>query len=301
MVTRVGARTAPAVHVRSRWLNEPALVLLGYGLLGLLMLTHLTWPRALLATALAVFGTGYSFTTVLFPLPAQLDGVSRAALSAGLSVALGGILAFLLANSVWAMTLPAFFTGMVIFNLVCYVVVLYRRRGFAAAELPRWPAVLEMGLTWWGQQPTYGRVTTIALLLAVAAGGGALYQAAQAPATAGDPPLTEFFLLDANRQIEQLPTTATAGQPLPLTFGIISHERTVAEYQVRVVIANQVISGSWPAPVAPGEEYDVQLDMQTPATLQGATEVRFLLYRDGQPYRELHLWLDIKPGTQPRG
>jgi uncharacterized membrane protein len=160
---------------------------------------------------------------------------------------------------------------------------------------------MQTGVAWWGHQPGYGRVMAVVLLLALAAGAGAFYQASLIPASAANPPLTEFFMLDGNRRLDQLPSAATAGQPLPLTFGIISHERAAAEYQVRIVVGNQVIGGSWPVSVAPGAEHDLQIDMQTPANLQGDTEVRFVLYRNGQPYRELHLWLNIKSGSQPRG
>jgi uncharacterized membrane protein len=293
MATEVNARGLPITRARSRWLSEPLLVLLLYGVLWLLIGRSATQAaRVLISAGLALFGSGYSFVAVLYPRPADLDGVSRAALAGALSLAMGGATGFLLSLFPGGLTLPSFMLAMVVFNVVCYFLALSRRWDLMYTEQPRWPSLLEPALNWWDSQSPGSRAVTGVLALFLVSGIGALYQAAVTPAA--DPPMTEFYLLDQNGHFDNLPREATPGQSLTVTYGIANREAAQSSDQVRVMIDGQVVGGSWPVQLSPGQVQQSQVQVAVPANAQGNTEIQFILYRDGQPYRALRLPITVK-------
>ncbi len=294
--TRVETRTRTAPSkVRTlsqvQWLNEPAFVLLGYVLLAAVTrIAPGSLPQAIVAALLAMFGPGFSLTTLLYPRPDALDGVERLALSALLSMAVGGIAGFILIQTSWGLTLITYAIAVGAFNILCYVGVLYRRRGWAALEMP---GVIDWsGFGRWFRNQSWGSLLIALALVALLAGGaGALYQASRSPGM--DPPMTEFFLLDSNGQIENVPETAAPGATVSLNYGIINREQDAGQYQVLALVGDQLIANSGAVPLEPGQQQVGRLQVAIPAQLSGQVRLDILLFRDGKRYRNLDLWIDV--------
>jgi len=125
----------PASKLASLWLNPVAFVLLGYAVLVILVFwINLPLLRAGLGIALMLFGSGYSLVAALFPQSSSLDELMRVALAGGLSLAIGGISGFILASSAWGLEPVSLLVFTILFNLVCYAVVVYRRWRVAKAQ-----------------------------------------------------------------------------------------------------------------------------------------------------------------------
>ena len=136
MVKEALQSSFPVIILDKRIINEPAIVLLGYIALAIVIsLTNRTPLQVGLAIVLAIFGNGFSTVTVLFPRPHDIDIVERAALSACLSLAIGGILGFSLARSLWGLRLWPFLIITGLYNIICYVLTWYRRRKFSDDEM----------------------------------------------------------------------------------------------------------------------------------------------------------------------
>lgn len=276
---------------RVQWLNEPALVLLGYVLLVVVSRAAPgSLPQAIVAALLALLGPGFSLTTVLYPRPDALDGVQRLALSALLSLAVGGIAGFILIQTSWGLTLITYMVSMGAFNVLCYLGVIYRRRGWAALEMPG-PIDWSAFGRWFRGQSWGSLIVALALVALLAGGAGALYQASRLPVS--DPPMTEFFLLDASGQVENLPETAAAGSTLSLNYGIINREQDAGQYQVLALAGDQLIGNSGAVRLEPGQQQVGRLQVAIPAQLTGQTRLDILLFRDGKRYRTLDLWIDV--------
>ena len=249
-------------------------------------------PRAILAAVLGLFGSGFSLVTVLYPRPGQLDAVERAALSVGLSLAVNGITGFLLAQSLWGLRLDAFLIATGAYST--WPAMPAWPIGGATCPMPSDRAghrVLGPVLSWWGRQPSTNRWLTGVLVFVLIAGLGAFYQAAEVPAV--DPPMTEFYLTDQSGQLEGLPEQAVAGVPLSVSYGVVNREYMAGTYQVKVMVGDQVIGGVEPFLLEAGEMKYARIGFTLPATADGNTEVRFILYLGDQPYRSLRLSLNV--------
>ncbi len=115
------------VKPATRWLNEAALVLLGYAVLVLLIFwVDLPPLRVGLAIVLMLFGSGYSLMALLFPRSSDLDGLMKAAIAGGLSLAVGGMIGFVLLNSIWGLRLGSTLVATILFNMACYIGIVYQ-------------------------------------------------------------------------------------------------------------------------------------------------------------------------------
>jgi len=287
--------------VNRDWLNAPLVVLAGYGLLGLTML----WAgagmfRGVLAAVLALFGPGYALMSVLFPRKDALDAVERTALAGGLSLAVGGVSGFLLTFSPWGLSLQSVLVVQVLFSLGCLVLVWARQWHRAgsqemgedsagAAWSGRWQQ-------WWGGQERALQWATVVLAALVLTGAVALGWCLMVPTA--DPPMTEFYILNSDGLAGDYPATIVPGQPLPVQFGVVNREAGASSYEVRAEMAGDLLDGAGPIVLRPGETWlgELRLALSGDAAVAGpeAGAVEFVLARDGQPYRSLHLWLAVE-------
>lgn len=332
--------TTRRTELMHRWLNPAAFVLFGYVVLTVLIFwIDLPLVRVPLAIALVLFGSGYSLVTVLFPGSSYLDWMEKLALAGGLSLAVGGIVGFALANLTWGLAIDSVLITAILFNTICYLVIVYQRRratDSAGSEVNDWLAAsfiwvpkakryrdavsgrwvartkvslaiehtLEAekakgftgGLKRWaaGQSPS-NLVITGALILIIALGVWTFDQAARGAAK--EPAMTEFYLLNENNLAEDFPVEVRPNQTFSIHYGIVNREGQTVSYHVEAVVAGETIGKSTPATLGTGETLQNALFLEWPdlgaAAMPGSEKVEFILYREAQPYRTLHLWLDV--------
>jgi uncharacterized membrane protein len=282
----------PVMLLDRRIINEPALVLLGYFTLAIvILLSDQTSLRVWLAVILAFLGTGGSTVAVLFSRAHDLDLVERVALSACLSMTLGGLFGFALARSPWGLNLWPFLIMTGLYNLVCYVLILYRQRNLDIGEkfiqLDCGKLIL-LGKT---DQGNLSRIVTGALILVLF---GGVWMFIQASRTAHlDPPMTEFYLLGSGGQTESYPKTGYPGGTLDVDYGIVNRENEAAAYQIKVFIQGEQVGESPSTRMDPNETQIKMIEFHLPKSISNLVKVEFVLYRGDVPYRFLHLWIDI--------
>lgn len=316
-----------AGHRPARVGKDFRLILLG-GLILLLLiaLAPALWflqpLRLLLGLAYVLVVPGYCLTAALFPRRDDLDGIERAGLSLGLSIAWIPVLALVLDRLPWGLRLWPIVLGEMASILLLMAVAAWRRArqpaGMAHAPEPNW----RLG-PWWRSLPTAEkhlyRFVAAALVLST------LALAAVFLLPAPDEFMTEFYMLGPEGLAENFPQEARAGEELGVTLGIANQEQDARTYRVEVWAVDPwaegrraLVAQAGPLDLARGESIQWPITWRMPwsgddqvvdvllysgpsaqpqFSLQSfVSELAQLLQDspDAPPYRSLRLWLNVK-------
>jgi uncharacterized membrane protein len=243
-----------------------------------------------LAVPLVLFGPGLSLLAVLFPQPNALDTVERLALGGALSLTIGGITGVVLAWSTWGLKENTLLVAMALFHLGCFLIVYRRRRGIIAEAAFRRPRSLRSRFDWLPTTPR-DRMVTLVLAILVISGGWRLVMSLLGPPTTL--PMTAFYLLGEQGMATNYITQGQTHTPFAVMYGIENLEAEAAQFQVRALVDGREVGRTQPVELEPGEIHDAQVVVRLWKEMTGMVKVDFVLYRAGQPYRTLYLWLDI--------
>lgn len=251
--------------------------------------------RTVLGLPFVLFFPGYTLISALFPSKGRLDGIERLALGFGLSLAIVPLLGLILNFSPWGITLMPILFSTLGFILVMTAIAVYRRQELVPEE--RFEinlAVLASRISpGWTQQGRLDRMLTVILIIAIAGTIGTVVYAVGTPRASEK--FTEFYILGPEGKAENYPREVILGMTADVIVGIINHEGETTAYRVRVYIDGQEIEQLGPVALKPEEKWEQPVSFN--ATRIGVNQkVEFQLYRDEltEPYRSLHLWLDVK-------
>jgi uncharacterized membrane protein len=291
-----------------------------------------------------LFVPGYALISALFPeayvpadttaeeieaettgiLPGQLysgtgiDGIDRAALAFGTSVAIVPLIGIVLSFTPWGISLiPIVFT-VAGFTLCGIAVAAYRRW-----QLPEERRFSVPYQTWaasgWSRifdaDSRFDSLLTIVLALSVLLAFGSVAYAVASPPDGEQ--YSEFYLLtedsDGELTADGYPTELVAGEPEPIVVGIENYEGTSTEYTVvveiheveflednRVRVVDRERVDTLETTIDAGETWRTEHDLMS--TMTGADlRVTYLLYVDEPPAepatdtadQSLHLWVDV--------
>lgn len=286
-------RTDRYVHLRAHYdlLLLPALALLGLALL------PLSFPlmRVPLGLALALFAPGYVLVAALFPRRASLDLPARLGLSFGTSIALLPLLALLLDKLPWGIRPWPIACGLAVWIGVLSAVALWRRALLPSSEATA-PPPLALGQRWRRTTPRTRRRTVIGGLLAA---GLMVYTAAVLLVPPATP--TEFYVLGAEGQAQNYPRSASVGEPLSATIGVVNGDDRERTFQIEVwgrSLASPeqrtLVQRDVPFTLLAGQQIERELRWSMLAAGPDQ-QAEIVLLVDGQaaPYRTLRLWLDV--------
>jgi uncharacterized membrane protein len=105
---------------------------------------------------------------------------------------------------------------------------------------------------------------------------------------------TEFYILGPEEKAYNYPISLNTGQNGTVVIGIVNKEQEQMEYVLRVLLDNETLQEKVVL-LASGQAYKARFTF-TPHTAGDQRKMEFLLYKKGYstPYRNLHLWLDVK-------
>jgi len=253
--------------------------------------------RILLGVAFVLLIPGYALQAAIFPAPRDLDALSRAALSFGLSIAVIPPIFLVLATlgfrfELWTIA-PAFF----FFILTCATVAVFRHRRRREKEKP--DEVQSTNIrSWWIALDRVSRTVIIVLgiSMTMAAVTGVIVSQ-EKPSNR----FTEFYLLDSQNSSMDYPREITAGKEAQIYFGVTNHEGGANEYRVVVVGSeNQALASTETVLLADGETWKGRVTIRLEQTGNGQL-VEFFLERIGSPwpYRTLRIWMNVNPEEEP--
>ncbi len=254
--------------------------------------------RTCLGIFLVLFLPGYALTGALFPAKKDMEGIERAAISFGLSIAIVPILGLGLNYSTWGIReIPVLAEFSIFILLMCAVA--HCRRGlltedeafgvsFKTCYLSMKAEILEKP-----ESKTDKSIAFILVLCILASMGSLAY-------IIGNPKegehFTEFYILGKNRTTGDYPTEFVQGEKGTVTVGIINHEYRPVNYTMEVRLENRSLPENQKQ-ISLGHNMSWEEPVTFTPPLEGKNmKLEFLLFNETEktmPYRNLHIWINV--------
>ncbi|MCL6479106.1 MAG: DUF1616 domain-containing protein [Peptococcaceae bacterium] len=246
--------------------------------------------RIALGLPFILFFPGYALIAALFPGREDLDSIERVALSFGLSIAVVPLIGLMLNCTPLGIRLYPILVSLNLFILAMSLLG-WRRRNRLPEE-KRLSIEVNISFPRWAGMSGTDKALSVLLVAAVLFAAGALVYVINTP-KAGER-FTEFYILGPGGKAEGYPRELPAGRQGSVILGVVNHEHEKVEYRVDVRAAGKLIGTVDGVILDHQEKYERPL--QFPVEDPGKNiKVEFLLYRkgDSEPYRTLHLWVDV--------
>jgi len=247
--------------------------------------------RVALGLLFVLLAPGYSLVAALFPGRKQLEGVERLALSLGLSIAVVPLLGLALNYTPWGIRPLPVLLSLAILILALVAIAAWRRRRLPSDERFH----LRVGrprLAMISGQGRLDRALTVALAIAVLGAVGSLAYVVATPKVGER--FTEFYVLGTDGKAEGYPRDVKVGDDVRVTLGVVNDEHETSTYRVAIVIDGEQVKELGPLVLADGERWEEQVSFQ-PRAVGSQRKVEFRLFKGegADPYRTLHLWLNV--------
>ena len=255
-----------------------------------------TPARVALGVPFVLLLPGYVLVAAIFPGRDDLSFLERIALGAGLSAAIVPLLGLALNYSPWGIRPHPIVLSVMLFTLTVAAVAAARRR-----LLPREQAFQpELAVPWRRLVPAgaFARLlAAVAVLVVAAATAGGTYllvlpRDGQA--------YTEFYLLGPGGRAGGYPSALSLGQSTRLTLGVANHEGHDDTYEIIARLDGAIASSVPELRLRDGDSWEQAVEI-SPSRAGDGQKLEYLLYREGagEPYRRLHLWLDVRDDSAP--
>ncbi|MEL4305592.1 DUF1616 domain-containing protein [Methanococcoides sp. LMO-2] len=257
--------------------------------------------RTVLGLPMLLFLPGYSLIAALFPARDDLDGIERFALSIGLSIAVVPLIGLALNYTTWGIRLFPILISVSAFTIIMCIVAVFRRRSLPEDEhftVPFYKTYLSLKEEI-SKKPEnkLDRILTILLVISIVASIVTLAYVVVTPKEGEK--FTEFYILGPGGMAEGYPTDLELGQNGTVIIGVVNHEYVDTDYSIELMLENNsqlTDQESLQIILQHNETWEKEITF-TPASAGENMKLQFLLYKDrdmAEPYRDLHLWIDVR-------
>lgn len=271
--------------------NELLLIdILSFILIGIISLTSLKTLRIILGLPFILFFPGYTLIAALFPKRTQIDAIERVALSFGLSIAVVPLIGLILNYTPWGIRLYPILISLTGFIIAMSVVTWVRRSYVLPSE--KLSININIGFSSFSAQSKLDKILTIVLICAIIGAIGTLIYVIATPKVGER--FTEFYILGEKEKAEGYPRELLVGETGNIILGIVNHEHEPVSYTAKILIGDEENKPIGPIVLEHEEKWEEKIGF-TPLKPGKNIKVQFLLFRDEQPepYRDLHLWIDV--------
>lgn len=246
--------------------------------------------RVALGLPFVLFFPGYTLIAALFPGREDLDGIERVALSFGLSIAVVPLIGLVLNYTPWGIRLYPILISLLFFILAMSLIGWYRRKRLP--EEKRLLLEINISPPDWKGMSRLDKALSVLLVVAIIFAIGSLAYVITTPKVGEK--FTEFYILGPGGKAEGYPREMKAGQEALVIVGVVNHEYQAVEYRVEIRAGDKVIKNIESISLDHEGKYENPVQFSMRETGQ-KIKVEFLLYRKGDtdPYRNLHLWVDV--------
>lgn len=264
--------------------------------------------RNILGLPLVLFLPGYALIAALFPAQSDLDGIERTALSFGLSIAVVPLIGLGLNYTPWGIRLLPILISLSVFTFIMCGLAYLRREKLPeteAFEVPFRKTALSIKAEILEKpESKLDKTLTIFLILSILLSVATLVYVVITPKEGEH--FTEFYILGSEGKADKYPTNYTLGENGTVTVGIVNHEYKPVNYTMELRLENKSL---------PLSEKLQQINLAHNATweepltftpsLEGENmKLEFLLFNETDsdtPYRDLHLWINVKSTEASKG
>lgn len=259
-----------------------------------------TFVRSALGLVMILFIPGYSLIAALFPAKKDIDGIERAALSFGLSIAVVPLIGLGLNFTPWGIRLDPIVVCLTIFTIICSLAANRRRHDLPAEErfeIDYKGIYKEVRAELFPASETrLDKALTVILILSILLSIAAVAYVIVVPKQGEK--FTEFYILGPGGKAENYPVRYHLGESKPVIVGIVNHEYRNVTYDM-IVTLNDTVNVSTiyseQVTVAHNQTWENKVELKPDRTGTNM-KMEFLLYADGNmtaPYRDLHLWVNV--------
>lgn len=267
-------------------------IIIGLSLLLVLVITVVDMHalRVALGLPFVLFFPGYTLIAALFPGREDLDGIERVALSFGLSIAVVPLIGLILNYTPWGIRLYPILISLNFFVLAMSALGWHRRRRLP--EEKRLVIGVNISFPRWAGMSKLDKGLSVLLVGAILFAAGSLAYVVTTPKVGEK--FTEFYILGPGGKAEGYPRELAVAGEGSVILGVVNHEYESEEYRVEVRAGGKTIKSIEPLNLEheAGYERPLRFSLDEPGK---NIKVEFLLYRkvDTDPYRTLHLWVDV--------
>ena len=260
--------------------------------------------RTYLGILLVLFLPGYALTGAIFPAKKDIEGIERALISLGLSIAIVPIMGLVLNYTIWGIQEITLLTSLSIFILLMCAIAYHRRSLLPeeeAFEVPFKAFFLRMKTEILKKpESKIDRVFAVILVLSTLASVVGLAHIVGNPKEREH--FTEFYILGANKTADGYPTDLVLGKNGMVIVGIVNHEYRPVDYTMEMRLENQSLP-------LPKDQKQISLAHNmswiepvtfTPPFRGNNMKLEFLLFNETEkktPYRNLHIWINVTKET----
>jgi uncharacterized membrane protein len=254
------------------------------------------WVRVPVGLIMVLFLPGYALIAALFPRDDDLDGIERAALSFGLSIAVVPLIGLGLNYTPWGIRLAPVVVSLSVFTIGLLAAAHVRRSMLPPEE--RFQVPFRRSLNSLKEEITtdqtsqVDKILTVVLVIAIISSISALVYVIVTPKEGEK--FTEFYILGPGGMAYDYPTRVSAGERSTVIVGIGNHEYQLTNYTIHLEFNNATIL-EMEATLDHNETWEQPISYVLDDLGEGQ-KLQFLLYREGNftaAYRDLHLWVDV--------
>jgi len=250
-----------------------------------------TFLRIPFALVLLLFLPGYVFIAALFP-GRDLSGIERFTLSVGLSIAITVFDGFAISVTIWRFRPTSIVVSLSLIILL-FVIITF---------LVRWRLPYEQrfildirpfiqSLKTKEEMNDIEKALIIALVGSIIIASGMLVYA---KLTFEEEHFTALYILGPDGKAEGYQTNLSFGVPASTIVGIENYEHEPVNYTLQVVLDGGVLS-SQSMTLKHKEKWEQDVSY-IPDTMGNRSKLEFLLFKEGQQYRSVHLWVSSSIG-----
>ena len=245
--------------------------------------------RIILGLPFLLFIPGYVLVMTLSPRSEGMGGIERVALSFGLSIAIVPLIGLILNFTWWGITLESTLYSIASFIFVMSIIAEVRRKRLQKQE--RFDIEFQLRLPGWGGS-AWNRLLSVVLAIAILGALGMLGYVIASPSEVEK--FTEFYILGLEGEAADYPEELVVGEEGKVVVGIINREHKDMSYRVELLIDGIRYNAVGPVALAHEEKWEQEMGFLLVRVGENQ-RVEFLLFKEGEgePYRSLHLWIDI--------
>jgi len=254
--------------------------------------------RIVLGLPLVLFLPGYALIALLFPRKADLDSIERLALSFGLSIAVVPLIGLGLNYTPFGIRLSPVLFCLSIVTIALALGACWRRRSIPAGEefaVEFRAAFRSLKESFAASETRLDRILSVILVLSILVAIGMVVYVIVTPKQGEK--FTEFYILGPGGKADDYPTSLRVGEEGRVIIGIVNHEYATVEYRLEVRLGDARLTNE-SFPLKHNETWERPFTFQ-PAVVGEDQQLVFWLFKAGanetEPYRSLHLWVDVKP------
>lgn len=191
----------------------------------------------------------------------------------------------------WGIRLYPILISLMLFVAAMSVTAIYRRNRLEEQE--RFKITLDIAFPEWGKMARLDKLLSVLLVCAIIFAIGSIIYVINTPMVGEK--FTEFYILGPGGMAEGYPRELVVEQRGKVIFGVVNHEYQDINYRLEVRMNEQLKTVLSPITLGHEEKWEKPFSFKA-GQPHDNLKVEFWLYReeDQEPYRKLHLWVDIK-------